>query len=156
MKVFVPTNKILGHLSLIVPSKFSLCFKFCMFFSKVSHSKASCCGVSKWRFFICQSIWGLCKTNQDNPMMIGFLKDEMTLKTTLLVWKPMVNLPSNGLVSYVTSERFRPSMTSTGPGVLLSIKANLYCYTTSMSIKYVNALKSRSVWVSMVQIYYIW
>jgi hypothetical protein len=60
------------------------------------------------------------------------------------------------LVSYVTSERFRPSMTSTGPGVLLSIKANLYCYTTSMSIKYVNALKSRSVWVSMVQIYYIW
>jgi hypothetical protein len=32
-------------------------------------------------------------------MMIGFLEDEMTLKTTLLVWEPMVT--SNGLVSCV-------------------------------------------------------
>jgi hypothetical protein len=32
-------------------------------------------------------------------MMKSFLKDEMTLKTTLLVWEPMVT--SYGLVSYL-------------------------------------------------------
>ncbi len=35
--------------------------------------------------------------NQDNPMMIGFVRDEMTLKTTLLKCDPMVI--SNVLVS---------------------------------------------------------
>jgi hypothetical protein len=60
---------------------------------------ASCCGVSKWKFFIHQSIHGLCRTSQDNPMMTWFLWDEMTLKTTLLVWELMVT--SNGLVSWV-------------------------------------------------------
>ncbi len=33
-------------------------------------------------------------------MMTSFFEDEMTLKTTVLVWKPMVT--SNGLVSQVT------------------------------------------------------
>jgi hypothetical protein len=44
--------------------------------------------------------------SQDNPMMIGFFKDEMTLNTTLLKCDPMVI--SNALVSCVTSleERF--------------------------------------------------
>ncbi len=114
MKVFAPTNKGLGHLALLVPSRSSFCFKFCMFFTKVSQSMTSYYGVSKWRLFICQSTCGLCRTNQDNPMMTRFLGDEMTLKTTLLVWEPMVT--SNGLVSCVTSldERFQPSMTSIG------------------------------------------
>jgi len=34
---------------------FSLCFKFCMFMTRVSQSKALCCVMSKWRLFICQS-----------------------------------------------------------------------------------------------------
>jgi len=54
----------------------------------VSHSRTSCCGISKWKFLVCQSIHGLCRTSQDNLMMTRFLGDEMTLKTTLLVWEP--------------------------------------------------------------------
>jgi hypothetical protein len=48
----------------------------------------------------------------------------MTLKTTLLVWEPMVTF--NGLVSCVIShdERFRPSMTSTGTSVFFSTRTN--------------------------------
>ncbi len=55
-------------------------------------------------------------------MMTRFLGDEMTLKITLLVWEPMVTF--NGLVSCVINidERFQPSMTSTGIGVLFSTK----------------------------------
>ncbi len=71
----------------------------CMLLTRVAHSKALCCGVWKQRFFICQSIGGLCQTNQDNPMMTRFLREKMTLKTTLLVWEPMVT--SNVLVSCV-------------------------------------------------------
>jgi hypothetical protein len=56
MKVFAPTNKGLGHLSLFVPFRFSLYFKFCLFLTKVSNSKVSCYGVSKGRLFICQSL----------------------------------------------------------------------------------------------------
>jgi hypothetical protein len=46
-------------------------------------------------------------------MMTRFLGDEMTLKTTLLVWEPIVTF--NGLVSCVVgpNERFQPLMTST-------------------------------------------
>jgi hypothetical protein len=44
--------------------------------------------------------------SHDNPMMIGFFGDEMTLKTTLLLYDPIVTI--NDLVSCVTSleERF--------------------------------------------------
>jgi hypothetical protein len=48
-----------------------------------------------------QSNHGWCKVNQDNPMMIGFVRDEMTLKTTLLKCDPMVI--SNVLVSWFIS-----------------------------------------------------
>jgi len=117
---------------------------------KVSHSRAPCYGVSKWRLLICQSICGLCKTNQDNPMMIGFLGDEMTLKTTLLVWELVVTF--NGLISCLTNpdERFQPSMTSTNIGVLFSTRANLYCRISFLSIKHVNALESRNAWASII------
>jgi len=88
---------------------------------------------------VCQSIHGLCGTSQDNPMMIGFLGDEMTLKTTLLVWEPMVT--SNGLVSWVigSDKRFQPLMTSNNTGVFFSTKVNLYYHTNSFSIKHVDA-----------------
>jgi hypothetical protein len=58
----------------------------------------------------------------------------------------------NGLVSCVIgpNERLRPSMTSTGIGVFFKTRANLYCHTSSLSIKHVDAPKLRSVWASIV------
>ncbi len=74
MKAFAPTNKDLGHLGLFLPPRFPCCSKFCMhsspclflvtwhtffwflpcmFLTKVWHSKALCCDVSKWRLFVC-------------------------------------------------------------------------------------------------------
>jgi hypothetical protein len=47
MKVFALMNKGLGHLITFIPPRSSFCFKICMFFMKVSHSKASCYGFSK-------------------------------------------------------------------------------------------------------------
>jgi hypothetical protein len=44
-----------------------------MLMLKSSHFKASCFGSSKWNFFIRQSTCGLCKTTQNDPMMMGFL-----------------------------------------------------------------------------------
>ncbi len=41
--------------------------------------------------------------NQDNPMMIGFVEDEMILRTILLECNSMVI--SNALVSRVTSRK---------------------------------------------------
>ncbi len=145
MKAFAPTNKSLGHLSLLIPSRSSLCSKFCILLRRILHSKALCYGVSKWKLFICQSICELCRTNQDNPMMIGVFRNEMTLMTTLLVWELMVT--SDGLVSCVIGldERFRPLMISINTNVFFSIKTNLYCHTNSLSIKHVDALESRSV-----------
>ncbi len=122
MKTLVLTSKGLGYLGLLVHLKSSFCFKFCMHSSlclflltwhtpswfltcmlltKVSRSKASCCDVSKCKLLICQFVHGLCKIIQDNLIMTKKFGDEMILKTTLLVWKPMVK--SNGLVSCVTN-----------------------------------------------------
>jgi hypothetical protein len=44
--------------------------------------------------------------NHDNPMMIGFVKDDMTLKTTLLLCDPIIIV--NALVSCIIGleERF--------------------------------------------------
>ncbi len=83
-------------------------------------------------------------------MIIKFIRDEITLKTTLLVWEPMVT--SNGLVSsmIVPKVKFRPSMTSTNIGVLFSTRVNLYCHTNSLIIKHADALKSISVWASII------
>jgi hypothetical protein len=57
-----------------------------MFLKRVLHSKASCCGVSRGKILIYQSTPISCRiASQDNPMMIKKFRDEMTLKTTLLV-----------------------------------------------------------------------
>jgi hypothetical protein len=83
-------------------------------------------------------------------MMTLFFGNEMTLKTNLLVWEPMVTF--NGLVSCMTSfnDRFQPSMISIGIGVFFSIRANLYYHISSLSIKHVNALESRNAWASII------
>jgi hypothetical protein len=145
MNFFAPTNICLGHLGFLIPPKSSLCFKFHMFLTRVSHSKALCYGVSKCKFFICQSNGGLCRTSQDNPMMTKKFRNEMTLKTTLLMCEEMVT--SDALVSCVTypNERIQPSMTSTNTSVPFSTRTNLYCRTNSLSIKHVYVLKSKNV-----------
>jgi hypothetical protein len=83
-------------------------------------------------------------------MMIGFLENKMTLKTTLPLWEPMVTC--NGLVSCVIGldQRLQPSLISTGIGMFFFTKANLYCHISSLSIKHVDAPKLRSVWASIV------
>ncbi len=79
-----------------------------------------------------------------------FLRDEMTLKTTLLVWELMVAF--NGLVSWVTgpNKRLWPLMTSTSTNVFFSTRANLYCRTNSLSIKHVDVPKLKNVWASII------
>jgi hypothetical protein len=47
-------------------------------------------------------------------------------------------------------ERFRPSMTSISTSVFFFTITNMYCHINSLSIKHVDALESRSVWVSIV------
>ncbi len=66
------------------------------------------------------------------------------------MWELVVT--SNDQVSCVIgpNERLLPSMTSIGTGVLFSTRANFYCHINSLSIKHVNALKSRSVWASII------
>jgi hypothetical protein len=149
MNIFAPINKSLGHLTFLVLPRSSFYFKFyihsppwlfpiiwhtpfwflsCMLLIRVSHSKASCCGALKWKFFICQSTHGLDRVNQNNPMMTWFLKDEMTLNTTLLVWKPMVT--SNAFISCVIGidKRLRLLMISTDINVFFFTRTNLYCH----------------------------
>jgi hypothetical protein len=59
--------------------------------------------------------------------MVGFVGEEMTLKTTLLVCDPMVI--SNSLVSCIIGleKKFQPSITSTAIGVIFFTKGNLSC-----------------------------
>jgi hypothetical protein len=86
--------------------------------------------------------------SHDNPMMIRFVKDEMTLKTTLLLCDPIVTI--NVLVSCIIGpeERFRPSITLTAIGVVFSTK--LCCRTNYLSMKHANAPKSKIIWVHAI------
>jgi hypothetical protein len=140
----------LGVLGILVLLRSSFYFKFCMLLIRVSQSRATCCGDSNWRFIIRQSIHELCRASQNNLMMIRFFGNEMTLKTTLIVWQLMVTF--NALVSYVTSpnERFQALMTSIEICVLFSTRANSYCCTYFLLMKHVDVPKSRSVWASIV------
>jgi hypothetical protein len=72
------------------------------------------------------------------------------LKTTLLVWESMVT--SNGLVTCVIGldEKLWPSMTSTNTNVFFTTKTNLYCHINSLSIRHVDAPKSKNVWASII------
>jgi hypothetical protein len=82
--------------------------------------------------------------------MIRFLRDEMTLKTTLLMWELMVT--SNGLIScdFGRDERFQPLTTPISIDVLFFTRANLYHRTSSLSIKHVDLLESKSAWASII------
>jgi hypothetical protein len=88
--------------------------------------------------------------SHDNPMMIGFVRDDMTLKTTLLLCGLIITV--NVLVSCVTGpkKRFRPSIASTTTGVVFSTNAKLCCRTNYLSMKHADAPKSRSAWVCTI------
>jgi hypothetical protein len=74
-------------------------------------------------------------------MMIGFVGNEMTLKTTLLLCDPIITV--NALVSCVTGleERFWPLIILTAIGVIFSTNAKLCCCTNTLSMKHANAPK---------------
>jgi len=59
---------------------------------------------------------------------------------------------SNALVSCVIGldERFQPLMISTSTCVFLFAKANLYCCTNFLTMKHIDAPKSRSAYSSIV------
>ncbi len=110
MNALTPMNKSFKYLDPWLPpislSHFSFCMcwlilagfayaKSCsesnMLFGKISYFGVVLFIDSKWKLLVYQSIQGLYKINHDNPVMIGFVRFEMTLKTTLLLCDPIVN-----------------------------------------------------------------
>ncbi len=79
-------------------------------------------------------------------MMIGLFKDEITSKINLLMWNPTIT--SNVLISCVErlEKRLQPSMTLTSTNISFFTKTNLSCCTNPLSMKHIDALKSRNVW----------
>ncbi len=94
----------------------------------------------KMKLLVCQSIRRLCKTNHDNPMTIGFVGDEMSLKATLLVCILIITFKA--LVSCVTSleERLWPSMTSQAINMLFFTRVILCHHANSLLMKHTYAL----------------
>jgi hypothetical protein len=71
---------------------------------------------------------------QDNPMMIDFIGDEMTLKTILLVCNRMII--SNALVSCVVSFEKEPLITSTITNTIFFTRGSLnYCTNFNETFK---------------------
>jgi hypothetical protein len=87
---------------------------------------------------------------QNEPMMIRFVGNEMTLKITLLLCDLIVTI--NALVPCVTSlrERFQSSIISIATCVTFSTNAKLCCHINYLSAKDENASKRRSVWVRTI------
>jgi hypothetical protein len=92
--------------------------------------------------------------NHDNPMMIRFVGNEMTLKTTLLLHNLFIIV--NTLVSCVTGheKRFWPSITSIAIGVVFLTNAKLCCCTNFLLKKHVDALSQKMFGFTKSWIYY--
>ncbi len=92
----------------------------------------------------------LCKMSHDNPMMIGFARDEMTLKKILILCDPIITI--NTLISCIIGleEKLQSSITSTAIGVAFSTNAKLCCCTNSLSMKHVDGPELRNAWVRIV------
>jgi len=99
---------------------------------EVLHSSVFYFTTLKYKFYVCQSTFGSCKVSHDNPMMIRFVGDEMTLKITLLICDPM--MVSNALVSCnICPEKIvQPSMILTSIGVAFFTNVDLCCRTKSL------------------------
>jgi hypothetical protein len=83
--------------------------------------------------------WIMQSEDQDSPMMMGFVGDEMTLKTIPLVCDPMVT--SSLLVSCIASlkKRHGSLITLTNTNVVFFTKLNLCCPTISLLMKHASA-----------------
>jgi hypothetical protein len=109
MNALIPMNRSLKYLDPWLPPISLSHFSFCMCWlilvgfayakscseSNVLFEKNSYFGVvlfidSKWKLLFYQSTQGLYKINNDKPMMIRFVRFEMTLKTILLLCDPIV------------------------------------------------------------------
>jgi len=86
----------------------------------------------------------------DNPMMTGFVEDEMTLKITLLLCDPIVTINVLGSCIIGFEKRFQPSIILIATCVAFSTNAKLCCHTNSLSLKHVDAFELRSVWVRTI------
>jgi hypothetical protein len=74
--------------------------------------------------------------SHDNPMTIGFIRDEMTLKATLCVTS--------------LEKRLQPLMTSMTIGVFFFMRIILCHRTSSLLMKHVDAPKSSNVLISII------
>jgi hypothetical protein len=119
-------------------------------YGQTLHFDVSSLGTSKWIFLLFQSICRLCKMNHNNPMLMGFVGNEMTLKAILLQCDPMVI--SNALVLCITNfkEKLQPSITSIAINMVFFTRGSLSCHTKSLSVKHANALKSSTTLIFIV------
>jgi len=83
--------------------------------------------------------WIMQSEDQDSPMMIGFVGDEMTLKTIPLVCDPMVT--SSLLVSCIANleKKHGSLIIFTNSNVVFFTKVNLCCCTNSLLMKHASA-----------------
>jgi len=88
--------------------------------------------------------------NHDNPMIIGFVEDEMTLKITLLLCDLIVIVNVLGSCTIGFENMFQPSITLTTTCVALSTNAKLCCHTNFLLLKHADAFESRSAWVRTI------
>jgi hypothetical protein len=88
--------------------------------------------------------------NHDNPMMIRFVKDEMTLKITFLLCDLIVIVNVLGSCAIAFEKRCQPSIILTTACVAFSTNAKLRCRTNFLSLKHANVFESRSAWVHIV------
>jgi hypothetical protein len=115
------------------------CSKSNMLVGKVSYFGIILFTNSKWRLFILQFTWRLCKMSHDNPMIIGLSKMKWYWKQ--LCYYVIQLLPSMPWfhVLQVMKKRFWPSIISITIGVVFSINAKLCCHTNPLSMKHVDA-----------------
>jgi hypothetical protein len=80
--------------------------------------------------------------SQERPRTTRFEGDLMTLNAIVL-WCPF-RITSNGIVSCITSPNTRclPSITSTRIGFFFVMSSNLWQFTKSLLMKYVEAIES--------------
>jgi hypothetical protein len=84
----------------------------------------------------------------DNPMMIGFVKNEMTLKTTLLLCDRIITVIA--LVSCITGPKKSYDHHLIATSVAFSTNIKLCSNTNSFLMKHIDALESKSAWVHTI------
>jgi len=105
---------------------------------------------SKWKLLVFQSIRRLCKMSHDNPMMIRFVRNEMTLKTTLLLYDLIITINTLGSCVTTHEERLWTSIILTATSITFSTNTKLCYHTNFLLMKHVDAPESKNAWVCIV------